>query len=222
MALRTKKPDTLIQQEVLRELKWDTRVDETDVGVTVDDGIVTLVGTVPTYVARVAAQEAAHEVVGVRDVVNDLDVPTAGATTDSDLAKRVRRVLEWHAIPDELITSTISNGTVMLEGEVQNWSQRTVIERAVGRMVGVRGVINRLTVSQPRIDAHEIRESIEEALERRAEREADRIEVSVHDGEVVLTGRVHSWGEKRAMVGAAAHAPGVRKLTDYLKVDPYF
>jgi hypothetical protein len=25
MALRTKKPDTLIQQEVLRELKWDTR-----------------------------------------------------------------------------------------------------------------------------------------------------------------------------------------------------
>jgi osmotically-inducible protein OsmY len=31
---------------VLRELRWNTGVEETDVGVEVDDGIVTLTGTV--------------------------------------------------------------------------------------------------------------------------------------------------------------------------------
>ena len=41
MALVTvgKKTDSEIQQDVLRELKWDTRVEETDVGVEVDAGV---------------------------------------------------------------------------------------------------------------------------------------------------------------------------------------
>ena len=42
--------DSEIQQAVLRELHWDTRVDETDVGVEVDHGVVTLTGTVDSFV----------------------------------------------------------------------------------------------------------------------------------------------------------------------------
>jgi osmotically-inducible protein OsmY len=36
------KSDSQVQQEVLRELKWDTRVEETEIGVTVEHGVVTL------------------------------------------------------------------------------------------------------------------------------------------------------------------------------------
>jgi osmotically-inducible protein OsmY len=55
-----------IQQAVLHfELKWDTRVEETDVGVEVDAGVVTLTGTVGSWAMRMAAQEAAHRVAGV-------------------------------------------------------------------------------------------------------------------------------------------------------------
>jgi hypothetical protein len=38
MGERIKKPETQVHQEVLEELQWDPRVDETEVGVEVDDG----------------------------------------------------------------------------------------------------------------------------------------------------------------------------------------
>ena len=66
--------DAEIQQDVLLELKWDTRVKETEVGVAVDRGIVTLTGTVDSYAKKIAAQEAAHRVKGVLVVANELRV----------------------------------------------------------------------------------------------------------------------------------------------------
>ena len=60
-----KKTDSEIQQAVLRELKWDTRVEETGIGVEVDRGVVTLTGAVSSWAKRMAAQEAAHRVGGV-------------------------------------------------------------------------------------------------------------------------------------------------------------
>ena len=57
-----RKSDEHIHQEVLRELRWDSRVDETEVGVEVDQGVVTLTGTVASYPKKLAAQAAAHRV----------------------------------------------------------------------------------------------------------------------------------------------------------------
>lgn len=47
-----------IHHDVLEELKWDSRVDETEVGVQVASGVVTLTGTVTRWAKRVAAEEA--------------------------------------------------------------------------------------------------------------------------------------------------------------------
>lgn len=82
--LQTKrKTDPEIQQDVIRELKWDPRVEETEVGVEVDNGIVTLTGTVTSWAKRVAAQEAAHRVFGVLDVANDITVKVPGSGAPS-------------------------------------------------------------------------------------------------------------------------------------------
>jgi osmotically-inducible protein OsmY len=217
------KSDSQIQQDVLRELKWDTRVEETDVGVEVDRGVVTLTGSVTSYGKRVAAQQAAHRVVGVLDVVNDIQivVPGSGQRTDTEIAHAVRAALEWDAdVPDERIQTTVSSGWVTLDGSVDFWSQRQDAERAVTRLISVRGVTNRIIVKPPSVDIQPIREAIEEALERRAEREARELRIEVHGGKVILSGRVHSWRERRAVVGAAAHAPGMREIEDRLLVDP--
>jgi osmotically-inducible protein OsmY len=112
------KSDAQIQREVLEELKWDTRVDETDVGVEVDAGVVTLTGTVANYAKRLAAQEAAHRVRGVLDVANDIQVKITGGPvrTDTEIAQAVRAALEWDAhVPHERIQSTVANGIVTLE-----------------------------------------------------------------------------------------------------------
>lgn len=218
------KTDSQVQQDVLRELRWDTRVSETEVGVEVDDGVVTLTGTVSSYVKKLAAQEAAHRVVGVRDVANDIvvKVPGTHTRTDTEIAQAVRQALEWDAaVPHARITSTVSHGWVTLEGDVSLFGEREDAERAVRRLTGVLGVSNKIAVKGARVNQAELKKAIEEALERQAEREAERIRISVEDGRVSLSGRVRSWAEKRAILGAARYAHGVRDVEDHLRIEPF-
>jgi osmotically-inducible protein OsmY len=220
------KTDSQIQQDVLRELSWDPRVEETEVGVEVDNGVVTLTGTVSSWAKRMAAQDAAHRVAGVLDVANDIKVTLPGdlVRTDTEIAQAVRRALEWDAlVPHARIRSTVSNGWVTLEGNVDTWTEREDAERAVQNLVGVRGVSDTLTVlSAKPVLPERVREAIENALERRAEHEAKRIKVEVTStGTVTLTGQVRSWAEKRATLAAARFAPGVRSVEDRLEINPW-
>jgi osmotically-inducible protein OsmY len=217
------KRDDAIQRDVLRELDWDARVTATDVGVAVRDGVVTLTGTVSSYGERLAAQEAAHRVGGVLDVANDLHVklPSADARDDTDIARAVRRTLEWHVqVPHERIQSTVSDGRVTLTGTVDFAHQREIAEWAVRNLTGVCAVTNRIELAVERVDAEVVREAIEEALERRAERELRRIAVAVHDGTVTLTGTVTSYPEKVAVLGAARYTRGVHAVEDRLRIGP--
>ena len=85
--------------------------------------------------------------------------------------------------------------------------QRDDATRAINRLTGVLGVTNRIVLSGPAVPSEEVRDEIEAALLRRAEREADRISVVVTGGTVTLPGAVHSWPEKRAVVGRRATRP---------------
>jgi len=216
-----RKSDSQIQQDVLRELKWDPRVEETEVGVEVDNGVVTLTGTVSSWAKKVAAEEAAHRVYGVLDVANDIVVKTPGGmpVTDTEIAQAVRRTLEWDVfVPHERITCTVSSGWVTLGGTVDLWNERESAERAIRNLQGVRGVTNNLTVTPSKASSLEVRGAIEEALERRAEREAKKIQVDVRDGTVTLTGIVQSWEEKEAVASAARYTPGVRSVDNQLRI----
>mgnify|MGYP001405721693 CR=1 FL=1 len=70
--------DEEIQQDVLDELDWDPEVEVTDIGVTVHDGVVTLTGTVDSFLKKWAAERAALRVEGVRAVVNHIEVVPRG------------------------------------------------------------------------------------------------------------------------------------------------
>ncbi|HSE17053.1 MAG TPA: BON domain-containing protein [Pyrinomonadaceae bacterium] len=223
--MERRKTDYEIKQQVLRELKWDSRIAWAQIGVEVRDGLVTLSGAVSTYAKKTAAQQAAHRVAGVHDVANEIEVKPAGtfAHTDEEIARAVRHTLEWDAlVPDERIRSTVSDGWVTLEGDVDVWREREDAERSVLRLAGVVGVINKLTVVPREIDPNDLREEIEEALETRADREADRLRIEVKNGAVELWGRVHSWREKRAVLGSVGHLPGVLSVKEHLRIDPYF
>ena len=220
-----RRSDRDLKQRILRELKWDSRISWASINVEVTDGVVTLVGTVASYMQKIAAQEAAHRVAGVLDVANDIEVQPIDRflRTDSEIAGAVRNALEWDAlVPNELIQSTVSAGWVMLEGQVDYGRERMDAERAIRRLAGVVGVTNKITIRKQAVNEKQLREEIEFALERRADREAERLRIEVHDGAVDLWGRVHSWQEKRAVIGSIAHAPGVTQLKDHLRIDPYF
>jgi osmotically-inducible protein OsmY len=214
--------DAEIKHAVLHELKWDTRVGEEEVGVEVDRGIVTLTGTVGSYAKKLAAQEAAHQVAAVRDVVNDLQVTVPGrvARSDTAIAQMVRRMLAWdERVPDTHIDTTVADGWVTLQGHVDVWAQRLAAERALRHLAGVRGVTNHLVVQAPRVEPQHVRHEIERALKRRAAHKVTRLEVTVTNGIVTLAGAVRSWPEKQALLAAVGHAPGVQGVQDQLRID---
>lgn len=220
-----KKTDKQLEQRVMTELKWDSRIDWASTRVEVKNGVATLTGTVPNYAQKLAAQNAAHRVAGVLDVANDIQVKPVDSfgRTDTEIARAVRNALEWDAlVPNELIQSTVSDGWVTLEGEVDYWRERNDAESAIRQLAGVVGVLNKITIRKRQIDPKELREEIESALERRADRESERLRIEVQEGTVDLWGRVHSWQEKRAVVGSISHTPGVTHVRDHLRIDPYF
>jgi len=217
------KTDVQIQKQVLAELLWDTRVKATDVGVEVENGVVTLTGTVDSYAKQLAAREAAHRVAGVLDVADDIRVvpPASGQHTDTDIAEAVRHALTWDVfVPEEQIRSTVTNGYVTLTGDVTHFSQRDDAERAVRALHGVKNVFNEIVVKSTAVEAQAVRGAIERALERRAEREARQVAVQVSDGTVTLSGTVSTYPERRAVFEAASHAPGVRSVVDELRMNP--
>jgi len=217
-----RKTDTDVRNDVLSELAWDSRIDEKQIGVQVDQGIVTLGGTVEDLATSAAAVEAAHRVAGVRDVANELQVKSVQSAhlTDTDIAKAVRHALEWDAlIPDKEIRSTVTAGTVLLEGVVTTPIEREEVEQVVRRLKGVRRLDNRLQVSRV-LEPDAVAASIRQALNRRAVREATRLTLRVREGHVIIEGPVQSREERSAILGAIRGTRGVQAIDDRLSVEP--
>lgn len=217
------KADYEIKQDVERELEWDTRTWNLKIQVAVKDGVVKLDGVVANYAQRVAMQNAAHRVTGVLDVANEILIKGKHQFSDEDIAHAVRQALIWDVtVPEESITTTVSEGWVTIEGVVDSLTQMLDAERAIENLMGVKGVTNEIKVIMPTADAKMLRDTIEAALERRADREAEKLRIDVMGGQVDLFGRVHSWQERKAVIGSISHAKGVEKINDRLRIDPYF
>jgi osmotically-inducible protein OsmY len=221
MAVSTR-TDEQIQRDVLEELKWDARIRPNEIGVAVKEGIVTLTGWVDSHLKKIAAEEAAYRVRGVKAVVNDIEVrlPSSSERTDADLAKAVLNALRWEAaIPTDKLQVTVSQGWVTLRGEVEYDFQRREAERAVGRLAGVKGVSN-LIVVKPRVSPSDLKQNIEKALIRNAETDAQHITVEVQGSKVILRGTVRSYAEKQAAEDTAWSAPGVSEVDNRIVVSP--
>lgn len=212
--------DAAIQQDVLDELSWDPHVRVSDIGVSVKNGVVTLTGLVESFVARMAAQNAALRVQGVHAVANDIEVwlHTAADRTDSDLALAALYALKWDAdIQPDTLDVAVSHGYVTLKGVVEQPAQRDAAERVLRRLAGVRGVTNWITVtSRPAPD--DIRGRIKSALGPDSDPESQFIVVETHGRAVTLRGTVRSFQEKHTVEQAALSAPGVVSVTNKIEV----
>jgi len=145
--------DEEVQKDVLAEFKWDARLSPNEIGVAVNEGVVTLTGWVDSYTKRWAAEEAAYRVRGVKAVANDIEVRLPGSSdrTDSDIAAAAVRTLQWdNLVPSGKINVTVSKGWVTLKGEVEWQFQRDAAERDVRKLWGVKGVSNFISV-KPRV-----------------------------------------------------------------------
>ncbi|MFC3501112.1 BON domain-containing protein [Micromonospora krabiensis] len=212
--------DQRIQQDVLAELAWDAEVQPNEIAVSVERAVVTLGGWVDSSARRWAATRCAHRVRGVRAVVDDIEVrlPGSPGATDSDIAVAAARALEWDSfVPAERLDVTVSDGWVMLRGEVEFGWQRRTAERELYRLRGVRGVTNLVEVNPPApTDEDRVLRDVRRALGRAVGTE--RVSVAVDGDTLVLSGVVRSWWERDQAERVAWSAPGVRAVEDQLLV----
>lgn len=202
------------------ELKWQPSIKSSQIGVSVQDGIVTLSGMVDSYAEKRDAERAALRVEGVKGVAEDIvvDLPFDHKKGDADLAKAAVNTLRWDTmVPDDRIKVKVENGWVTAEGKVDWLYQKSAVRNALSNLTGVRGVTNLVSVT-PTAKPSEIKRKIISAFERSASIDANSIRVENIGDKVMLKGTVRSYAEKLDAQRAAWNAPGVSQVENQLEV----
>ena len=112
--------DTELKQAVLDELESDPVVGEEDIGVSVDNGVVTLSGKVDNYAKKVEAERTTQRVRGVKAVAEKIvvEIPVINRPTDTEIAEAALHSLKWQAtVPEERIKLKVENGWITLSDE---------------------------------------------------------------------------------------------------------
>jgi osmotically-inducible protein OsmY len=209
-----------IKNDVLSEIDFEPRIESTEIGVTVDQGAVTLFGTVQSYYEELAVIRAARRVKGVHAVIENIEVkyPSDTKVTDEDIAKRISQLCEWSAIFRKYdLKADVKNGRVTLTGTVDWQYQRSDARDKVAHLRGVKGVTNAIII-KPHASPTDVKQQISKALHRSATVEASKIDASVVDGKVTLNGHVNAWYERKLAAEAAWSVPGVRTVENNIKV----
>ena len=214
------KTDLEIKNDVLKQLAWQPDINETQIGVVVENGVVTLTGFITDYSKKLAAEKAVKKVKGVKAVAEDIQVKYGSSyqKTDKEIALAIVNTFEWNTILQEKnIEIKVDAGWVWLSGEVQWGFQKNAAKRVVEKLLGVKGVINNINIKQA-VEPKKIKEKITKAFERLADVDAHNITIYVEGNTVKLKGKVHSLSEKDEARRTAYYAPGVYKVENELEV----
>lgn len=209
-----------LQRDVLDELQYEPSVHPAEIGVTANDGIVTLAGNLKSYAEKWSAVRAAQRVGGVRVVVDEIKVelPSSYHRRDEDIARAVLNALKWNVlVPEERISIHVEDGRIILKGTVDYKHQQTEVENAIRNLAGVKGITNHIKV-KPIATPSAVKLTIENAMRRAAELDAQKIQVDVRGAKVILRGEVHSWAERDEAERAAWSAPGIEEVEDDLRI----
>jgi osmotically-inducible protein OsmY len=191
--------DDQLKQAILDAFRYDPRVRAFHPEVDVEGGIATLSGVVENLEARHAAEQDAHDTVGVVMVRNQLRVKPGAPPNDAEIGSGVRSALERDPLVDRFAIDVASDhGAVTLRGSVETLFEK---QRAETVASGVRGVVevrNDLQLAARLALRSDLRieKDIEDALYWSPFVDSDQVHVSVENGIATLTGTVDSWADR--------------------------
>ncbi|WP_299107677.1 BON domain-containing protein [uncultured Winogradskyella sp.] len=214
------KTDLEIKNSILKELAWQPNVNETQIGVVVEDGTVMLTGVLNDYLKKVEAEEAVKRVKGVKALVGNIQVKygTKYKQTDKEIAKAIVQAFKWNtAVPEDKIDIEVRDGWISLSGVVASAYQKDAAKRVAEDVTGAKWVNNTITVKNS-VNVNDIKDRIANALKHTADIEASGITVEATEDLIKLYGTVHSIAEMKAAENAAYLLPGVDVVINELDV----
>jgi osmotically-inducible protein OsmY len=215
------KPNQWLDADVRDSLDWDPQLDDSRIVVSADDGRVMLSGSVSTYFDVARAADDTGAVGGVTSIDNQLLVGLLGdAITDAELATACAAALDSDRfVPKGAVTADVLEGYVTLTGQVRRHFERMAAEHAVGRVDGVLGIADKVTLTSDPIPT-DVTDRIEKALRRDALVDDALIEVTNRGHTIYLDGKTSSMAARNEAELTAWYAPGVTEVVDRLEIAP--
>jgi osmotically-inducible protein OsmY len=214
--------DIHLRSHVLNELAFEPSLDAARIGVSVDEGIVTLTGQVASYAEKLAAEAATGRVRGVRAIAEEISIipPESRCTDDAELARQALCMIEWDAqMPKGAVKVKVENGWVTLSGELNSYFQRRRAADAVQKLRCVKGVTNQINM-RPDAGAKDVESRILAVLKRNSQLSGHDIHAKVFGGTVTLDGGVNCLHARELAERAAWGVPGVQWVDNHLTVGP--
>jgi osmotically-inducible protein OsmY len=137
--------DSDIAAAAVNALKWNSQVPADKLHVSVSRGLVTLKGEVDWNYQRDTAGRLVRDLLGVVGVTNNISVRphVSIAGVESKIEAALKRSAEIDA---RRIHVGVSDGKVILSGNVRSWAERQEARRAAWAAPGVRDVEDRIAV----------------------------------------------------------------------------
>ena len=215
------KTDEILQKDVSNALKWKSPISISNIIVISNDGVVTLTGVVENYIKKTQAENSTRKIVGVKSVINKIDVLINSWEGKKDVAITAEILTifrwNWHTINDTIKVSVI-NGWVTLFGELEWNYQKEAAKEAVTNLIGVKGVSNKIVIksqSHFKIDKTTLRL----ALQNHLGLDSKDIEIGVSDSDITLKGTVDSLYQKEIAGRIAWKTPGVINVHNELVIE---
>jgi osmotically-inducible protein OsmY len=213
--------DKDIKRAVENAILWDSRIESPEISADVENGGVTLSGTVPDLASRKYAEDNAYLVPGVLLVTNNIHIRLSHKTPPDDLVQsNIRNVLFYNpSIDAARIDVIVSKGLVTLKGTVNAFWKKQKAEEIVSNIRGVQKIINELGVVTTLQHADEdIANHIIESFTQDMYIISSNITVQVNNGTVTLTGTASSWIAKRKAEEIANNTSGVSNVDNRITV----
>lgn len=141
--------DPQIRSNVERVLEWNAELDAEHIRVEVDNGIVTLEGSVDALWKMPLVEDLVARLTGVTAIDNKLAVVPTKDVSDERIAESIVEALKRNPkINEDAVEVTVANAVVTLTGAVRDWNARDIAHDTAVRAFGAIGVDNRLAVAE--------------------------------------------------------------------------
>ena len=141
----SRRTDSDIAAAAVHAVEWIGTVPADAVKVTIRNGWLSLEGTVQGWRQKSAAQEAVHNLAGVKGVTNLIEIKPQGAS--ANISGAIKAAFERHALLDaRKIQVETNGGSVVLRGVARSFYKREEAERIAWTAPGVTHVENRIVL----------------------------------------------------------------------------